>query len=154
MYHLLKGLHEHLTRKDEFSVIIIGLDGAGKTVCKATVVSARSLTFPSRPSWRRSRRSTTTSPAFLRTRLPPPSDKIVQYYHPARVLIINAHPQPERSPSPPPSSNSGTSVASAASAPSGQSTTTTATPSSLSSMLKTARGSAKAGRSLVCAPAP
>lgn len=52
MYHLLKGLHEYLTRfaicshlifacrntntltfrKDEFSVIIIGLDGAGKTV--------------------------------------------------------------------------------------------------------------------------
>jgi hypothetical protein len=50
MYHLLKGLHEHLTRyfyfyfvrvdiqyvtsarKEEFSVIIIGLDGAGKTV--------------------------------------------------------------------------------------------------------------------------
>ncbi|PPR01712.1 hypothetical protein CVT24_001588 [Panaeolus cyanescens] len=31
MYHLLKGLHEHLTRKEEFSVIIIGLDGAGKT---------------------------------------------------------------------------------------------------------------------------
>ncbi len=32
MYHLLKGLHEYLTRKEEFSVIIIGLDGAGKTV--------------------------------------------------------------------------------------------------------------------------
>lgn len=31
MYHLLKGLHEYLTRKEEFSVIIIGLDGAGKT---------------------------------------------------------------------------------------------------------------------------
>ncbi|KAF7322009.1 hypothetical protein MKEN_00723600 [Mycena kentingensis (nom. inval.)] len=31
MYHLLKGLHEHITRKEEFSVIIIGLDGAGKT---------------------------------------------------------------------------------------------------------------------------
>ncbi|KAF9067716.1 P-loop containing nucleoside triphosphate hydrolase protein [Rhodocollybia butyracea] len=31
MYHLLKGLHEHLTRKEEFSIIIIGLDGAGKT---------------------------------------------------------------------------------------------------------------------------
>ncbi|KAJ7282788.1 P-loop containing nucleoside triphosphate hydrolase protein [Mycena rebaudengoi] len=31
MYHLLKGLHQHLTRKEEFSVIIIGLDGAGKT---------------------------------------------------------------------------------------------------------------------------
>jgi len=26
MYHLLKGLHEHLTRKDEYSVVIIGLD--------------------------------------------------------------------------------------------------------------------------------
>lgn len=49
MYHLLKGLHEYLTRqvvipieymlctnvyrKEEFSVIIVGLDGAGKTVC-------------------------------------------------------------------------------------------------------------------------
>jgi len=31
MYHLLRGLHEHLTKKDEFSVIIIGLDNAGKT---------------------------------------------------------------------------------------------------------------------------
>jgi len=27
----LKGLHEYLTRKEEFSVIIVGLDGAGKT---------------------------------------------------------------------------------------------------------------------------
>lgn len=32
MYHLLKGLHAHLTRKDEFSVLILGLDNAGKTV--------------------------------------------------------------------------------------------------------------------------
>ena len=49
MYHLLKGLHGYLTRcllyrvlyygeanrnyrKEEFSVIIVGLDGAGKTV--------------------------------------------------------------------------------------------------------------------------
>jgi hypothetical protein len=32
MYHLLKGLREYLTRKEQFSVIIIGLDGAGKTV--------------------------------------------------------------------------------------------------------------------------
>lgn len=36
MYHLLKGLHEYLTRKEEFSVIIIGLDAAGKTVCIAS----------------------------------------------------------------------------------------------------------------------
>jgi hypothetical protein len=51
MYHLLKGLHAHFTRKDEYSVLIIGLDNvsslrtvparislisrsqAGKTVC-------------------------------------------------------------------------------------------------------------------------
>ncbi|KAF9490660.1 P-loop containing nucleoside triphosphate hydrolase protein [Pleurotus eryngii] len=31
MYHLLRGLHEYLTRKEEFTVLIIGLDGAGKT---------------------------------------------------------------------------------------------------------------------------
>ncbi|EGO00328.1 hypothetical protein SERLA73DRAFT_180854 [Serpula lacrymans var. lacrymans S7.3] len=31
MYHLLKGFHEYLTRKEEFSIIIVGLDGAGKT---------------------------------------------------------------------------------------------------------------------------
>ncbi|KIJ49689.1 hypothetical protein M422DRAFT_28054 [Sphaerobolus stellatus SS14] len=31
MYHLLKGLHEHLTRKDEYSILILGLAGAGKT---------------------------------------------------------------------------------------------------------------------------
>lgn len=26
MYHLLSGLHSYLTRKDEYSVVIIGLD--------------------------------------------------------------------------------------------------------------------------------
>ncbi|KAF8518749.1 P-loop containing nucleoside triphosphate hydrolase protein [Gautieria morchelliformis] len=31
MYHLLKGLHEHLTRKDEYSILILGMAGAGKT---------------------------------------------------------------------------------------------------------------------------
>ncbi|ODO06386.1 arf/Sar family protein [Cryptococcus wingfieldii CBS 7118] len=31
MYHLLRGLHDYLTRKDEYSVVIIGLDNAGKT---------------------------------------------------------------------------------------------------------------------------
>ncbi|KAG8936673.1 ADP-ribosylation factor protein 3 [Tulasnella sp. 419] len=31
MYHLLRGLHAHLTQKDEFNIIIIGLDNAGKT---------------------------------------------------------------------------------------------------------------------------
>ena len=37
MYHLLKGLHQYLTRKEEFSVIIIGLDGAGKTVRQVAI---------------------------------------------------------------------------------------------------------------------
>lgn len=31
MYHLLRGLHEYLTRRDTFSIVIIGLDNAGKT---------------------------------------------------------------------------------------------------------------------------
>ncbi|CAK9787137.1 P-loop containing nucleoside triphosphate hydrolase protein [Cutaneotrichosporon oleaginosum] len=31
MYHLFKGLHTYLTRKDEYSIVIIGLDNAGKT---------------------------------------------------------------------------------------------------------------------------
>ena len=65
MYHLLKGLHEYLTRseprlrlsrpskatlscyithrKDEFSVIIIGLDGAGKSVRTATLPDSNTL---------------------------------------------------------------------------------------------------------------
>jgi ADP-ribosylation factor related protein 1 len=43
MYHLLKGFHEYLTRKEEFSVIIIGLDGAGKTVRSAQHIASPSL---------------------------------------------------------------------------------------------------------------
>jgi hypothetical protein len=39
MYHLLSGLYEHLTRKEEFGVLILGLDGAGKTVRASTVPS-------------------------------------------------------------------------------------------------------------------
>ncbi|OSX65884.1 hypothetical protein POSPLADRAFT_1043463 [Postia placenta MAD-698-R-SB12] len=31
MYHLLKGFYDYFTSKEEFSVIILGLDGAGKT---------------------------------------------------------------------------------------------------------------------------
>lgn len=31
MYHLLKGFHEYLTRKEQYSILILGLDGAGKT---------------------------------------------------------------------------------------------------------------------------
>ncbi|KZT52870.1 P-loop containing nucleoside triphosphate hydrolase protein [Calocera cornea HHB12733] len=31
MYHLLSGLYQQLTRKDEYNVLILGLDNAGKT---------------------------------------------------------------------------------------------------------------------------
>ncbi len=31
MYHLFKGLHTYLTRKDEYSVVIIGLDNVRLT---------------------------------------------------------------------------------------------------------------------------
>ena len=32
MYTLLSGLYQHITRKEEYYVLIIGLDNAGKTV--------------------------------------------------------------------------------------------------------------------------
>jgi len=32
MYSLLYGLYKHVTRKEEFSVLLLGLDNAGKTV--------------------------------------------------------------------------------------------------------------------------
>ena len=47
MYHLLSGLYEHLTRKEEFGVLILGLDGAGKTVSS---MSRRLVNTPSHPS--------------------------------------------------------------------------------------------------------
>ena len=30
MYHLFKGLHEYMTRKDEYSVVILGLDNVSR----------------------------------------------------------------------------------------------------------------------------
>lgn len=39
MYHLLRGLYDFLTRKDEFNVLILGLDGAGKTTFLENVKS-------------------------------------------------------------------------------------------------------------------
>ncbi|KAH7919953.1 P-loop containing nucleoside triphosphate hydrolase protein [Leucogyrophana mollusca] len=50
MYHLLKGLHEYLTRKEEFSIIIIGLDGAGKTTLLENIKSLYNHTPPPQPS--------------------------------------------------------------------------------------------------------
>jgi ADP-ribosylation factor related protein 1 len=32
MYTLLTGLYKHLARKEEYNVLVLGLDNAGKTV--------------------------------------------------------------------------------------------------------------------------
>jgi ADP-ribosylation factor related protein 1 len=32
MYTLMHGLYKHLTRKEEYSILLLGLDNAGKTV--------------------------------------------------------------------------------------------------------------------------
>jgi ADP-ribosylation factor related protein 1 len=41
MYHLLKGLHAHLTRKDEYSVVIIGLDNVSCAVLVGPIHDAQ-----------------------------------------------------------------------------------------------------------------
>ncbi|MBW0480876.1 hypothetical protein O181_020591 [Austropuccinia psidii MF-1] len=46
MYRLLSGLHAHLTRKEEFNVIIIGLDHAGKTTLLEKI---KTIFNPSQP---------------------------------------------------------------------------------------------------------
>ncbi|POV99724.1 hypothetical protein PSTT_13577 [Puccinia striiformis] len=46
MYRLLSGLHAHLTRKEEFNVIILGLDHAGKTTVLEKV---KTIFTPSQP---------------------------------------------------------------------------------------------------------
>lgn len=33
MYSLVYGFYKHMVQKDEFCVLILGLDNAGKTVC-------------------------------------------------------------------------------------------------------------------------
>lgn len=37
MYTLLHGFYKYLTQKDEYSVVILGLDNAGKTVSELDV---------------------------------------------------------------------------------------------------------------------
>lgn len=38
MYHLIKGLHDYLTRKDEYSVVIIGLDNVRSDILGIAIV--------------------------------------------------------------------------------------------------------------------
>jgi ADP-ribosylation factor related protein 1 len=47
MFHLLSGLHTYLTRKDEFSLAIIGLDASGKTTFLEQV---KHLYLPNQPA--------------------------------------------------------------------------------------------------------
>jgi len=48
-YHLTKGFIEYLTRKEEFSVIIVGLDNAGKTTLLEKIKSMYNKTLPLPP---------------------------------------------------------------------------------------------------------
>lgn len=112
MYRLLTGLVQHLTRKEEYNVIILGLDNAGKTVSCFPPLSFSQLSYVSRRrSWRRSRRSIPLLPlASLRPSSPPRSGK------------TSAGSRSHRT-----TSSSGTSAARRISDPSGTSTFATRT---------------------------
>jgi len=43
MYTLFHGLYKYLTQKDEFWVLILGLDNAGKTVTNYPVVNSETV---------------------------------------------------------------------------------------------------------------
>lgn len=45
MYSFLSGLYKHLTRREAYYIVIIGLDNAGKTVCTAFFSLSSSLSF-------------------------------------------------------------------------------------------------------------
>ena len=167
MYHLLKGLHEYLTRseprlrlsrpskatlscyithrKDEFSVIIIGLDGAGKSVRTATLPDSNillSLLFGFTQTLLEKIKTLYNDTPGL------PPDKIVptvgqnsthysrfsarNLFTKRRIHIFSSYlsVQPGRYLCPQPCSNSGISEANAGSDPFGRNTTATATPSS------------------------
>ena len=70
MYTLLSGLYKYLTEKDEYFVLILGLDNAGKTTflesakarltpnykvsCHYAVIHAVTMTTTRAPTWARS----------------------------------------------------------------------------------------------------
>jgi hypothetical protein len=83
-----------LFRKEEFSVIILGLDGAGKTVCESTCcIVHQMLKFSSlRLCLNASRRHTMTSPAFHLIRSPLPSARIVRTVCLGCILHVSSRP--------------------------------------------------------------
>lgn len=62
MYTLMHGFYKYLVQKDEYCVLILGLDDAGKTVSVLTQFNFRKITFChnfnglnflQRPIWKR-----------------------------------------------------------------------------------------------------
>lgn len=45
MYTLLSGLYKYMFQKDEYCILILGLDNAGKTVGACSLTSSRSLPY-------------------------------------------------------------------------------------------------------------
>ena len=155
-------------RKDEFSVIIIGLDGAGKTVRtrpRYWTVTNR-LTLLSLPFGFTDAPREDQDPVQRHARLTTGQDcpdggpeQCAPLAFLSRSLFIQRHIhtyfyhslliQPGRYPCPWPCSNSGILEANAGFDPFGRSTTATATQSSTSSMRSTTNASARAGKSSV-----
>ena len=43
MYTLLSGLYKHMVQKDDYFLLILGLDNAGKSVSAAKTISVTSM---------------------------------------------------------------------------------------------------------------
>lgn len=109
MYRLVTGFYAHLRQKEEFSVLILGLDNAGKTTFLEQVKS----TFNDTPALDPASIAPTIGQNSEQRDPVQPSSHCVKW---------------DGSRSPPPFSSSGTSADSVRSAPSGQSTTPSVTP--------------------------
>jgi len=50
MFALVKGVYEEISKRDEYFITILGLDGAGKTVSKIYIFCQHDIS-PSQNSW-------------------------------------------------------------------------------------------------------